>query len=134
MRPGFFLLLFFKKLRNLIFRIFARITLSYGQGPRSSALDLLLYDSMCWDCTSSTGECKAKTKENQQCFFAAGTNTVQQVFRIGKTISAAGGANNGKLILNKIILSREVGGDNYFCSCTMHAVIRPFDIATFGRL
>ena len=65
-------------------RIFARVSLSYGKGPRSATLDLLLYDSLCWECGAS-GECKAKTKETT-CFFAAGTSTIQD-FRIGRTIS-----------------------------------------------
>lgn len=65
-------------------RIFAKVSLSYGQGPRSAPLDLLLYDSLCWDCDSA-GECTAKTKETR-CFFAAGTSPIQ-VFRIGRTIS-----------------------------------------------
>eukprot|EP00094_Tigriopus_californicus_P010881 TCALIF_10496-PA protein Name:"Similar to Cyp2j6 Cytochrome P450 2J6 (Mus musculus)" AED:0.07 eAED:0.07 QI:0/0.78/0.7/0.9/1/1/20/349/2332 len=65
-------------------RIFAKVSLSYGQGPRSAPLDLLLYDSLCWDCDSA-GECTAKTKETR-CFFAAGTSSIQ-VFRIGRTIS-----------------------------------------------
>ena len=66
-------------------RIFARVFLAYGTGPRSSPLDLLLYDSLCWDCTSGSGECKAKIGQTK-CFFAAGTSSIQ-VFRIGRTIA-----------------------------------------------
>ena len=77
-------------------RIFARVSLSYGKGPRSAALDLLLYDSLCWECGSS-GECKAKTKETT-CFFAAGTSTIQD-FRIGRTISTRVSPGNSVKIL-----------------------------------
>ena len=80
-------------------RVFAKVTLGYsGNGdededlddeddeePRSEALDLLLYDSLCWDCASLSGECKVRTKD-AKCFFAAGTSSIQ-VFRIGRTIS-----------------------------------------------
>ena len=68
-------------------RIFAKITLSYGKGPRSAPLDLLLFDSQCWECTSE-GDCTARTKDHggSQCFFAAGTSSIQD-FRIGRTIS-----------------------------------------------
>ena len=57
---------------------------------RSWPLDLLLYDSLCWDCESS-GQCRVRTRSKNQktknlCFFATARSTVQ-VFRIGKTIS-----------------------------------------------
>ena len=97
---------------NSLFRVFAKITLSYGadasstnsssssgnqqqqQAPRSAALDLLLYDSLCWDCTLGSGECKAVGSSGSgsdgkgKCFFAAGASPSSiQVFRIGRTIT-----------------------------------------------
>ncbi len=66
-------------------RLFAKVSLSYGGGPRSAALDLLLYDSLCWECDLASGECAAKTKETR-CFFAAGTAPLH-AFRIGRTVS-----------------------------------------------
>lgn len=72
-------------------RVFSQITVSYGSGPQSAPLDLLLYDSMCWDCQSGSGECKVKAKQHMsnshRCFFAGGTLSTSQVFRIGRTIS-----------------------------------------------
>ena len=72
------------KLSQHLFRIFGKVTLSYGNGPRSAPMDLLLYDSHCWDCADS-GECAAKTKR-PECIFAAGSQHIQ-IFRIGRTIS-----------------------------------------------
>lgn len=83
-------------------RIFAKVTLSYGKGPRSEPLDLLLFDSQCWECTSE-GDCTARTKDRggSQCFFAAGTSSIQD-FRIGRTISTR--VSPGELKLLKQIL------------------------------
>ena len=68
-------------------RLFFRVSLAYGpKAPRSPALDLLLYDSLCWDCDIS-GECSVRSKGNGRCFFATATSIVQ-VFRIGRTVSA----------------------------------------------
>ena len=58
------------------------MTLSYGSGPKSAPLDLLLFDSHCWDCADS-GECTAKTKR-PECIFAAGSQHIQ-IFRLGRT-------------------------------------------------
>ena len=52
-------------------------------GGHSAPLDLLLYDSLCWDC--SIDGCQANTKQNK-CFFASGTSALQ-IFRIGRTIA-----------------------------------------------
>ena len=84
----------------ILSRVFAKITLSYGPGgPRSTPLDVILYDSFCWECDGETGECTARTQENQ-CFFAAGTSSIQD-FRIGRTISTR--VSPGKTI-NRLIV------------------------------
>ena len=65
-------------------QLLVKISLEYSQnGGRSAPLDLLLYDSLCWDC--SIDGCQANTKENK-CFFATGTSALQ-IFRIGRTIA-----------------------------------------------
>ena len=72
------------------FRIFGKVTLSYGNGPKSAPLDLLLFDSQCWDCADS-GQCTAKTKR-PECIFAAGSQHIQ-IFRIGRTVQATQNIN-----------------------------------------
>ena len=65
-------------------QLLVKISLEYSQnGGRSAPLDLLLYDSLCWDC--NVDGCQANTKENK-CFFATGTSALQ-IFRIGRTIA-----------------------------------------------
>lgn len=65
-------------------QLLVKVSLEYSQnGGRSAPLDLLLYDSLCWDC--SIDGCQANTKENK-CFFASGTSALQ-IFRIGRTIA-----------------------------------------------
>lgn len=65
-------------------RMFVKVSIGFGQsGPRSAPLDLLLYDSQCWQCNLS-GECSAK--QNNKCVFSAATSSVQG-FRIGKSIA-----------------------------------------------
>ena len=44
-------------------RMFVKVSVHYGNGPKSHPLDLLLYDSQCWHC-SITGECNAKVTYN----------------------------------------------------------------------
>ena len=80
-------------------RLFVRVSLAYGrEAPRSPALDLLLYDSLCWDCDLS-GECSVRSKAgNGRCFFATATSIVQ-VFRIGRTVSAI--KSQGKYTITK---------------------------------
>ena len=77
-------------------RLFVRVSLAYGrEAPRSPALDLLLYDSLCWDCGLS-GECSVRSKANGRCFFATATSIVQ-VFRIGRTVSAIKSQGNWQM-------------------------------------
>ena len=65
-------------------QLLVKISLEYNQyGGHSAPLDLLLYDSLCWDC--SIDGCQANTKQNK-CFFASGTSALQ-IFRIGRTIA-----------------------------------------------
>ena len=65
-------------------QLLVKISIEYSQnGGRSAPLDLLLYDSLCWEC--SIDGCQANTKENK-CFFASGTSALQ-IFRIGRTIA-----------------------------------------------
>ena len=65
-------------------QLLVKISLEYSQhGGHSAPLDLLLYDSLCWDC--SIDGCQANTKQNK-CFFASGTSALQ-IFRIGRTIA-----------------------------------------------
>ena len=71
----------------LLFRMFVKVSVGYGEGKKSAPLDLLLYDSQCWHC-SLTGECNAKP--NNKCVFSAATSSVQ-TFRIGKSISNGDG-------------------------------------------
>ena len=79
-------------------QLLVKISVEYSQnGGRSAPLDLLLYDSLCWDC--SIDGCQANTKENK-CFFASGTSALQ-IFRIGRTIATR--VSPGKNFLNWMI-------------------------------
>jgi hypothetical protein len=70
-------------------RMFIKVSVGYSEGGRSTPLDLLLYDSQCWQC-SQQGECNAKP--NNKCVFSAATSSVQ-TFRIGKSITNGEGTD-----------------------------------------
>ena len=49
-----------KFLKLLILSFFSvKVSVGYSEGGRSTPLDLLLYDSQCWQCNKQ-GECNAK--------------------------------------------------------------------------
>ncbi len=95
-------------------QLLVKVSLEYqGNGGRSAPLDLLLYDSQCWDCT--TDGCRANTKENQ-CFFASGTSALQ-IFRIGRTIATrvSPGTYSGHYSINYLIIYVIID-DAYTCT------------------
>uniref|UniRef100_A0A0K2TVC7 Papilinlike [Pelodiscus sinensis] n=2 Tax=Lepeophtheirus salmonis TaxID=72036 RepID=A0A0K2TVC7_LEPSM len=76
-------------------RLYIKISASYaGNGHKSAPLDLLLYDSSCWNCT--TTECTAK--KSDKCFFASGSSSIQ-VFRLGKSIATLKSTGHDEIVI-----------------------------------
>ena len=97
-------------------QLLVKVSLEYHQnGGRSAPLDLLLYDSLCWECT--TDGCRANTKENK-CFFASGTSALQ-IFRIGRTIATR--VSPGKRIIE-------------FCNLTGKKIVQNFCRTLFSYI